>query len=83
MADPRARRPAGRWLTRGEIRWQRVSAGAHPRPNRKASLAYARIIAMTKTDPKPRPTVIASRKTCDAEGTGLSHYVLMDKQVKR
>ncbi|WP_070108656.1 modified peptide precursor CbpA [Paramagnetospirillum magneticum] len=38
---------------------------------------------MTKTDPKPRPTVIASRKTCDAEGTGLSHYVLMDKQVKR
>ncbi|TAN55415.1 MAG: modified peptide precursor CbpA, partial [Magnetospirillum sp.] len=25
----------------------------------------------------------ATRKTCDAEGTGLSHYVLMDKQVKR
>jgi len=32
---------------------------------------------------KPRPDVIAIRKTCDAEGTGLSHYVLMDKQVKR
>ncbi|MDA8119631.1 MAG: modified peptide precursor CbpA [Gammaproteobacteria bacterium] len=32
---------------------------------------------------KPRPAVIAIRKTCDAEGTGLSHYVLMDKQVKR
>lgn len=31
----------------------------------------------------PRPDVIAVRKTCDAEGTGLSHYVLMDKQVKR
>lgn len=31
----------------------------------------------------PRPDVIAIRKTCDAEGTGLSHYVLMDKQVKR
>ncbi len=30
-----------------------------------------------------RPDVIALRKTCDAEGTGLSHYVLMDKQVKR
>ena len=30
-----------------------------------------------------RPDVIAIRKTCDAEGTGLSHYVLMDKQVKR
>lgn len=32
---------------------------------------------------QPRPAVIAIRKSCDAEGTGLSHYVLMDKQVKR
>ena len=42
---------------------------------------------MTKTEVvtpiKQRPAIIASRKTCDAEGTGLSHYVLMDKQVKR
>jgi len=39
---------------------------------------------MTRTDLKTtRPAVIASRKSCDAEGTGLSHYVLMDKQVKR
>lgn len=39
---------------------------------------------MTKTDSnKTRPVVIAVRKTCDAEGTGLSHYVLMDRQVKR
>ncbi|MFD2234312.1 modified peptide precursor CbpA [Phaeospirillum tilakii] len=39
---------------------------------------------MTRTDQKTtRPAVIASRKSCDAEGTGLSHYVLMDKQVKR
>jgi modified peptide precursor CbpA len=29
-----------------------------------------------------RAPVIALRKTCDAEGTGLSHYVLMDKAVK-
>jgi modified peptide precursor CbpA len=36
-----------------------------------------------KTSPQPRPDLIAIRKTCDAEGTGLSHYVLMDKQVKR
>ena len=36
-----------------------------------------------KPRPQPRPDVIAIRKTCDAEGTGLSHYVLMDKQVKR
>lgn len=34
--------------------------------------------------PSPqRPDVIAIRKTCDAEGTGLSHYVLMDKRVER
>ena len=32
---------------------------------------------------KPQPEVIAIRKTCDAEGTGLSHYVLMDKQAKK
>lgn len=30
-----------------------------------------------------RPQVIATRKTCDATGTGLSHYVLMDKEVRR
>ncbi len=36
-----------------------------------------------ETPAEPRPDVIAIRKTCDAEGTGLSHYVLMDKQVKR
>ncbi len=26
--------------------------------------------------------IIASRKTCSADGTGLSHYVLMDKKTK-
>lgn len=26
--------------------------------------------------------VIASRKSCDIEGTGLSHFILMDKKVK-
>jgi modified peptide precursor CbpA len=29
-----------------------------------------------------QPDVIAIRKTCDASGTGLSHYVLMDKQAR-
>ncbi len=28
---------------------------------------------------KPRPKVIATRKACKADGTGLSHFVLMDK----
>jgi modified peptide precursor CbpA len=31
---------------------------------------------------EPRPELIAIRKTCDATGTGLSHYVLMDKPAK-
>jgi len=26
--------------------------------------------------------VIAYRKSCDAEGTGLSHYILMDRKAK-
>jgi modified peptide precursor CbpA len=36
----------------------------------------------SRTEAQPRPAIIAIRKTCDAEGTGLSHYVLMDKQAK-
>ena len=26
--------------------------------------------------------VIASRKTCKTDGTGLSHYILVDKKAK-
>ena len=33
--------------------------------------------------PASRPEIIAIRKTCDATGTGLSHYVLMDKQTRQ
>jgi len=29
-----------------------------------------------------KKTVIASRKSCKATGTGLSHYVLMDPKAK-
>ncbi len=36
-----------------------------------------------QTPAEDRPEVIAIRKTCDAEGTGLSHYVLMDQQAKQ
>jgi modified peptide precursor CbpA len=40
----------------------------------------------TKTEsPKkasPKTDVIAYRKTCQAKGTGLSHYILMDKKAK-
>ena len=31
---------------------------------------------------KPKKDVIAYRKTCKAKGTGLSHYILMDKKAK-
>ena len=36
-----------------------------------------------KSSEKPALDVIAIRKTCDAAGTGLSHYVLMDKQANQ
>jgi len=29
-----------------------------------------------------RDPIIACRKRCDADGTGLSHYILMDKKAK-
>ena len=29
-----------------------------------------------------KPAVIASRKSCAADGTGLSHYILVDKRSK-
>ena len=39
--------------------------------------------SQTTADKTERPVIIAVRKTCDATGTGLSHYVLMDKEVRR
>ena len=36
-----------------------------------------------KNEPKKsKKDVIAYRKTCPAKGTGLSHYILMDKKAK-
>lgn len=31
---------------------------------------------------KPRKDVIAYRKSCKAKGTGLSHYILMNRKAK-
>ncbi len=39
-----------------------------------------KVKATKKTSAKK--DVIASRKSCDASGTGLSHYILMDKKAK-
>jgi len=35
---------------------------------------------MKKTQKSTRKDVIAYRKSCKARGTGLSHYVLMDRK---
>lgn len=37
---------------------------------------------MKRSKTKKGPAVIASRKTCKASGTGLSHYILMDRKAK-
>lgn len=29
------------------------------------------------------PKIIAIRKGCNGDGAGLSHYILMDKEVKK
>jgi modified peptide precursor CbpA len=36
-----------------------------------------------KNAPKKSKTVVACRKSCKAKGTGLSHYILMDKKAKK
>ena len=30
---------------------------------------------------KSSPIIIATRKTCSTQGTGLSHYLLMEKKA--
>jgi modified peptide precursor CbpA len=38
---------------------------------------------MKKNEKKtPKNDVIATRKACKTDGTGLSHYILMDKKTK-
>jgi modified peptide precursor CbpA len=36
----------------------------------------------TKQEKQAKEEVIAYRKGCKAEGTGLSHYILMDRKAK-
>lgn len=36
--------------------------------------------AAPATDPG-KPAVIASRRCCEADGVGLSHYILMDRKA--
>ena len=32
--------------------------------------------------PEKKKAVVATRKSCKAQGTGLSHYILMDRKGK-
>jgi modified peptide precursor CbpA len=52
-------------------------------PLKKTTDDLSKSKAVSAQPAPARPDVIAIRKSCDAEGTGLSHYVLMDKQVKQ
>ena len=36
----------------------------------------------TTSAKKTAKPIIAQRKSCKAKGTGLSHYILMDKKAK-
>ena len=35
-----------------------------------------------KSQDEKKPKIIADRKSCSADGVGLSHYILMDKKSK-
>lgn len=37
---------------------------------------------MKQKKAKKGPAIIASRRACKATGTGLSHYILMDRKAK-
>ncbi len=38
---------------------------------------------MSKNKNEQQASVIALRKSCSADGVGLSHYILMDKEGKK
>ena len=83
MDDPKARRPAG-YVQRGAESDGKGFGKAVRLPTPFLYIgAHMSKSIPTQPAPQQRPAFIAIRKTCDAEGTGLSHFVLMDKQVKK
>lgn len=42
--------------------------------------ATAATAAQQSAAPTQQPAIIASRQSCDADGVGLSHYILMDRK---
>ena len=47
--------------------------------NQQATVAQTPV----QNDARPVAPTIASRKSCNPDGIGLSHYVLMDKKVAK
>ncbi len=76
--DPRARRPAEAAIMRNLT--VKGFGGRYPSAETLFSLTRQeqKGMAMKKKTRK----VIAYRKTCKAKGTGLSHYILMDRKSK-
>jgi len=40
-------------------------------------------VSVGQSGASARPAVIATRKRCEADGVGLSHYILMDRKAGR
>lgn len=43
-------------------------------------MLQTRTTTTTPQQPQTPPAIIAIRKSCDANGIGLSHYILMDRK---
>jgi len=48
--------------------------------NTTLNLAHDSTVSKTAGERPDQPAVIAVRKRCDADGVGLSHYILMDRK---
>lgn len=44
-------------------------------------LVTAAGVSLGQPGASARPAVIATRKRCEADGVGLSHYILMDRKA--
>jgi modified peptide precursor CbpA len=89
MDDPRARRPAEIEQVLGPDGKGFRGAFLCEVPLEPFLLAYFSTFSgrsravKTKEAVRKSEDVIASRKSCSAQGTGLSHYILMDKQAQK
>jgi modified peptide precursor CbpA len=81
--DPRARRPTetGKYAESDGKGFRRTTCLSKP-----FFFGLKGKLPMKKTQKAPcqaQPEVLAYRKSCAAEGTGLSHYILMNGKEKK